>query len=611
MMLASFTVVAYPNEAKTAYRTLERKIVDSNEHRNRVALVIGNAAYQNSPLANPVNDANDIAAALNQLGFEVVLLTDQGLNPMRRAVRDFESKLNSDAVAVLFYAGHGLQNQGVNYLVPVDADINNTDDIKYQALDLQDILKVMEKRENGNNFIFLDACRNNPFAQLSRGNDSAGWTSLQSSIKGLTQIIYATKPGSTASDGNGRNGVFTSALLNHIKTPNLAMPQLIMSITNEVAKLTNKKQVVWQEGVQNDFVFFQQTIVNTTPSPNISQINALWPVKFTGTPIDAIIEIIGVGNWTAKTQLEAKPYTARIQKEGYVTQEIPFTVAQSNNNFSYRLDVFPSLALDLQPRDAIVKLSNGMNYQRNMILPPGDYMVDISKEGFEAQTIAISLQKGLLRKAVNLTELSRLFIATTPNDASIEFSDGKLDYQNGQTIAPGTYEITVKKAGYQSVTKKINIEKKRNDVFVKLNRLYELVVETIPADASIKLTPSLPLTNASTMELIEGTYTIKAEKTGFNSLQNTFLLNKNMHVKLTLTPFAPLNITTKPGNATINIDHPSLPYSAGMLLPDGIYTVTVSAPGYTSKTRDIIISNGKPANELVELNKPLAGAPVF
>ena len=174
----------------------------------RVALVIGNSAYQHAvQLANPKNDSSDMAAKLQSLGFEVVSDKDLDLAGMRRTVRDFLGKLDGADMALFYYAGHGLQVNGNNYMVPVDAQLSGYNDLDFEALPMDLILSAME-RSTRVNLIFLDACRDNPFAEkLSRsmgtrsGSVGRGLARLGSGVGSL--IAFATQPGNVAMDGQG------------------------------------------------------------------------------------------------------------------------------------------------------------------------------------------------------------------------------------------------------------------------------------------------------------------------------------------------------------------------------------------------------------------------
>src|SRR4029079_10854535 len=179
----------------------------------RVALVIGNSAYKNAPqLKNPANDAADMAAALTRLGFDVIRGLDLDYSGMRATVRRFSEKLPDANVALLFYAGHGLQVAGKNYLVPIDAQIESQADLDFGTIDLDLVLRGMEA-DTRTNIIFLDASRDNPLAaHLSRklgtrsGLVSRGLAQVDTSVG--TLISFSTQPGNVALDGDGRNSPF-------------------------------------------------------------------------------------------------------------------------------------------------------------------------------------------------------------------------------------------------------------------------------------------------------------------------------------------------------------------------------------------------------------------
>ncbi len=216
----------------------------------RVALVIGNSAYKNVPqLANPKNDASDMAAKLEALGFEVVQGEDLDLRGMRSTVRDFVRKLDGADLSLFFYAGHGLQVNGNNYMAPVDAQLASYDDLDFEALPMDLVLSAME-RNTKVNLIFLDACRDNPLAQnlaRSMGTRSTavgrGLAKIGSGIGSL--IAFSTQPGNVALDGDGRNSPFTTALLKHLGTPGKSVTTDLISVRKDVLAATGGKQVPW------------------------------------------------------------------------------------------------------------------------------------------------------------------------------------------------------------------------------------------------------------------------------------------------------------------------------------------------------------------------------
>jgi uncharacterized caspase-like protein len=219
----------------------------------RLALVIGNSRYINSPLANPVNDAEDIAAALEKTGFEVILKTDANRRAMEQAVRDFGRRLRSGGVGLFYYAGHGLQIDGRNYLIPVDAVIESESDARYESVDAGRVLGKMEDAGNGLNIVILDACRDNPFARSFRSGQK-GLAKMDAPVGSL--LAYSTAPGSVAADGTGRNGLYTSKLLRFIHAPGIKIEDMFKQVRREVMAESGKKQVPWESSsMAGDFYF--------------------------------------------------------------------------------------------------------------------------------------------------------------------------------------------------------------------------------------------------------------------------------------------------------------------------------------------------------------------
>ena len=217
----------------------------------RLALVIGNSAYRFAgKLLNPTNDATDMVLTLQKLHFEVVEGLDLDKRQMEEKLREFGRKLNRTDLALFFYAGHGMQVDGRNYLLPIDAKLERAGDL---PLDTIDVSLVLAQMETGNrvNLIFLDACRDNP---LARSLARALGTRSASVGRGLarfhgevgTMIAYSTQPDNVALDGEGRNSPFTSSLLKHIGTPGLEISSIMKRVRADVIRITNYKQVPWE-----------------------------------------------------------------------------------------------------------------------------------------------------------------------------------------------------------------------------------------------------------------------------------------------------------------------------------------------------------------------------
>jgi tetratricopeptide (TPR) repeat protein len=212
----------------------------------RIALVIGNGSYKNVPtLANPVNDAEAVAKALREIGFDVLEGTNLNRKRQEQQVNAFLRKASTARVALFFYAGHGMQIDGQNYLIPVDSKLSVSTDLSYEALELAKILNGLYDEARAN-IVILDACRDNPLAEA--GKKGAGGSSGLAAVSTVgygTLIAYATAPDNVALDGAGVNSPFTAALLKHIRTPGLEVRQMLTLVRAEVTKSTEKKQVPW------------------------------------------------------------------------------------------------------------------------------------------------------------------------------------------------------------------------------------------------------------------------------------------------------------------------------------------------------------------------------
>jgi WD40 repeat protein len=210
----------------------------------RVALIIGNANYQfSNKLNNTLNDAKTMEQTLKELGFQVTLVSDGSYEKMKNAVYAFGDQISDVDISLFYYAGHGLEVDGTNYLIPVDADIQSALDVKQKALPLTGILRTMEfTNEEGLNMVILDACRNNPFPTGKRGGSGLAKVNAPSG----TLIAYATDPGSTASDGTGANGLYTGVLSQQLKVSQ-RIEDIFMNTRNKVEELSKGSQRPWEE----------------------------------------------------------------------------------------------------------------------------------------------------------------------------------------------------------------------------------------------------------------------------------------------------------------------------------------------------------------------------
>ena len=207
------------------------------------ALVIGNAAYPRGPLHNTVNDATDMAATLRRLGFDVTFVQDVPLQTMEEAVQAFHLRLRQGGIGLFYFAGHGLQVDGENYLLPLNARIERPQDVRYQALPLGRVVGAMEEAGNGLNILIVDACRNTPVRQSWRASPTG--LAAPPTARGML-IAYATAPGRMAADGEGRNSVYTKHLLQAITIPGLSIEQVFKQVRSGVVAETGGHQTPWE-----------------------------------------------------------------------------------------------------------------------------------------------------------------------------------------------------------------------------------------------------------------------------------------------------------------------------------------------------------------------------
>jgi Caspase domain len=220
----------------------------------RLALIIGNSAYKTiSPLVSPINDANDMARTLTNLGFQVVKLENQTQRAMKTAIRNLGNQLTKGGVGLFFFAGHGVQMNGVNYLLPVDADIAKEHEVEDQGVSMNLVMGELESARNRMNIVILDACRDNPFA--SRFRSATRGLALIKNAPTETYIAFSTQPGEKAREDD-RNGIYTQELLKHIQTPGLGIEDVFKRVRAGVLQKTQGVQQPWESSsITGSFYF--------------------------------------------------------------------------------------------------------------------------------------------------------------------------------------------------------------------------------------------------------------------------------------------------------------------------------------------------------------------
>ena len=242
---AADTPPAATDNPNGAPRALSFQVHDPEQaSERRLALVIGNSTYNNGPLANPANDARAMATKLRQLGFEVMEKENATREDMVRSSREFGNRLKLGGVGVFYYAGHGVQLNGINYLLPIDADIQDETELQTRAYDVDEMLNKMDSAKNRLNIVILDACRNNPLLRASRSAQN-GLAQMQQGTG--TIVAYATQPGATAADGPvGGNSLYTQQLLLALSQPGLKVEDVFKQVRMEVYRRSSGVQTPWE-----------------------------------------------------------------------------------------------------------------------------------------------------------------------------------------------------------------------------------------------------------------------------------------------------------------------------------------------------------------------------
>ncbi|MCH8888114.1 MAG: SUMF1/EgtB/PvdO family nonheme iron enzyme [SAR324 cluster bacterium] len=265
-MAAMLTALAGDGFAQQGDRAVRVQGRQTAGDEQRVALVIGNHAYTRiASLRNPGNDARDMAAALRKTGFRVTLLLNATRGQMGEAIAEFEDAVSKGGVGLFFYAGHGVQVGGVNYLIPLGANITRQSQVEFEAISANRVLASMEAAGNRLNMVFLDACRNNPFKGNRFRAIGGGLAAVRNAPKG-SLISYATGAGGVAADGTGRNGTYTKNLLRYIGQPGLELTTMMKRVRSGVQRDTRDKQTPYElSSLTGDFYFTKASIGSSAP----------------------------------------------------------------------------------------------------------------------------------------------------------------------------------------------------------------------------------------------------------------------------------------------------------------------------------------------------------
>jgi uncharacterized protein (TIGR02145 family) len=343
----------------------------------RVALVIGNNEYEHkrlSNLQNPVNDARSMKSKLQELGFKVIYGENLRVRDMDRKLDAFTGDLKHGGVGLFFFAGHGVEHNGINYLMGKDSIVDDKNDVKYESLPLNKALDAMQDAGNRFNIVLLDACRNDPFSRSSGGGLA------KSTAKG-TFIAYATSPGDVASDGKGANGIFTEEILKNIDAPGIPIEQVFKNIKRGVIAKTSDQQRPW---VYNDFVgdFFFVLPTQSAGKAPVDESNydfvTVKPTEFSltvnTTPSSAKVSITNIKTvYHDGIRLKPGNYNIAVSKEGYYPKAGTVDL-KSDLSIEVTLEKMPSTQTTTTKKTLISKYVIVVTTTRTMSEAKGELM---------------------------------------------------------------------------------------------------------------------------------------------------------------------------------------------------------------------------------------------
>ena len=498
---------------------------DAASPEKRVALVIGNSAYQNTPaLPNPRNDATEIGKVLKRLGFEVDVQVDLTKSTLDKVLRQFGDRLEGAHVAVFYYAGHGIQVAGTNYLIPVDATLRKEKDLYFEVSELNLVLQQMEGAQRVN-LVFLDACRDNPLSKkLAEGMGSGRSTLIGRGLAPMkasdgTMISYATKDGEVASDGKGKHSPYSQAILNHIEAP-MEISQMLRKVREDVKKITDNRQTPWEYGsLTGDFYFTGPIKVEISQEPaksdSKSKMEALYWQSIMNDNDPAVFESYlkkyPDGEFSDLAKIKISNLKKGQKNEILPSLEQP---VQSDSKKAYGY-----LKLTSDPPGASVLLDGSPLGNTDMDasnIEPGKRKIEIQKDCFKVKTAEVMIKAGQ-QVSMNLKlepSCGGISATSDPSGADILIDNKPVGITPAEVldISEGKHQITIRKDGFQDWQEGI-VVKTGKTVAVKSGKLkstavgqqtaadtaglpampqpeYRLTIDSNPADA--KTTIPLP-----------------------------------------------------------------------------------------------------------------------
>ena len=362
-----------PQDNRQLQRDSSRKLASER----RTALVIGNGAYTNAPpLKNPPNDATLVAATLKDLGFEVTVATNRSQREMKQLIRDFGQRLLAvGGVGLFYFAGHGVQSKGHNYLIPIEGDIQTEADIEDVGVDVNYVLNLIDDAQSSLNIVILDACRNNPFARSFRSAQSG---LAQVRAPSGTLIAYATAPDSTAADGDKANSPYTEELTKQMETPGLVLETMFRRVTEQVSSRTSGRQEPWvSDNHKGEFYFRDASAdsdTSTVPTSisDASKEQALWEAVKDSNDVQDFRDYLA--KYPKGAYVDAA--NIRLKRLGIASQKKTSSAEPAVNDATSKINK----GAETVKSGSLVKNQMGMAF---VYVPPGKFMMGSTDEGLQ------------------------------------------------------------------------------------------------------------------------------------------------------------------------------------------------------------------------------------
>lgn len=588
----------------------------SGQEQPRYALVVGNASYDYfGTLKNPENDARDISAALSGLGFDVTTVLNAGYRTLFREIRDFGDQLAlQPGVGLFYYAGHAIEAGGLNYLIPTDAEIHAQDEVEFAAVALDLVLSKMESAGNPTNIVVLDACRDNPLPETARSAGGSRGLSVVEAPRG-SLIVYATEPGSTAADGEGRNSPFTSAFLEHVDTPGLDVELMLRNVRRDVINETGGRQTPWTNSSLTESVVLAGgeagISVAAASQAGVQVERAVGSLQVrTRDPGDLYIDGTLVVSLRAEEQVTLNNIpagTREIQMRFDAYQEArEVSVEQGEvREIAFTYEANPQFTLSVDPGVAGIEVRvDGRTVGRTPLeveVAAGVRSVELRGDYIRPVSSTVSGEsRETVRYAPELERLGRLQMdADLPPDAEILLDGEPVEIADTPLLPAGTYRVSVRHPTLKPNTTQVTVGYGRTATArPSLSYRTGTVVVTGVPDATVVTVGDSevePEGGLAQTERVVGSYSVRLQSRYGASYEETVTVEEDRRVTVAVSP-AGVAFRGIPVDTRLSLNGTEVPTegeSARLALLPGDYEAVLSGEWITEDSVTVAVAAGE------------------